>query len=246
MDNSSKLIRYKIFESYINLFAFTTTKETLGIEKVRFTNKPVNKIKLAQALNINSKNLIFPRQTHTSFVAEIWEVPKKAIEETDALVTNQAELCICIQTADCVPILLFDPIKKIVSAVHAGWRGTVNKIVEVCVQKMVLKYESSPENILATIGPSISPEIYEVGMEVVEAVRKSVPNSEKALQKNNSGKFHFDLWEANRQLMIKCGLQSKNIETLGECSFFNMEKYYSARRDGIQTGRMVTGIMLKP
>ena len=245
MNNHQKILKYKIFEPYKNLFAFTTTKETLGIEKVRYTSEPINKTKLAKTLSINSENLIFPKQTHTSCVVDISEVPKKTIEETDALITNQSGLCICVQTADCVPILLFDPKKKVISAVHAGWRGTVKKIVVISVLKMVSNYESSPKDILAAIGPSISSKIYEVGTEVVESAKNSIPNSEKTLWKNNSGKYHFDLWEANRQLMIQCGLQSKNIEILGECSFANKEAYFSARRDGINTGRMVTGIMLK-
>jgi len=245
MDNNQKLLEYKIFEPYDNLFAFTTTKVTLGIENVRYTNAQANKLKLAQVLNVNSEKLIFPKQTHTNCVIDISGVPKYEIEKTDALITNKAGLCICIQTADCVPILLFDPINEVISAVHAGWRGTVKKIVENSVQEMVTRYKSSPWNILAAIGPSISPEKYEVGSEVVTAVKNSIPNAEKTLRRKHSGKYHFDLWEANRQLLKKCGLQSKNIEILGECSFTNKMKYFSARRDGIETGRMVSGIMLK-
>ena len=106
-------------------------------------------------------------------------------------------------------------------------------------------YGASAKNIVAAIGPSISPEIYEVGDEVVDAARKSIPNVEATLHKNRSDKFHFNLWEANRQLLLKNGVPAQNIEVLGACSFSETEKYYSARRDGIDTGRMVSGIMLK-
>jgi YfiH family protein len=140
--------------------------------------------------------------------------------------------------------LLFDPINNVIAAVHAGWRGTVKKIVEIAVQKMVQKYKSSPENIVAAIGPSISADIYEVGNEVVEEVKKSIPNAELLLHKNSSGKYHVNLWEANRQVLLENGLQERNVEIFGECSFSQGSKYFSARKEGIDTGRMVSGIMI--
>jgi YfiH family protein len=186
---------------------------------------------LAEKLMIKPDQLVFPRQTHTNCVAEIADIPVSEIKETDALVTNKTGICLCVQTADCVPILLFDPVKNVIAAVHAGWRGTVKKIAEIAVQKMVQNYGASPENIIAAIGPSISPDIYEVGGEVVEEVKKSIPNAEIVLHRNSSGKFQLNLWEANRQVLLENGLQSKNIEILGECSL-------------IETGRMVSGIIL--
>lgn len=244
MNNPDHLVRYKIFEAHKNVLAFTTTKSTLAIDKVRFSNAPKNKVKLAETLGLKPEDLIFPKQTHTNCVVELSAKPKSLIDETDALITNKTGLCICVQTADCVPILLFDPTQKVVSAVHAGWRGTVGKIVEVAVQKMNANYNCAAENILAAIGPSISPEIYEVGDEVVLAARKSIPNAEGTLHKNDSGNYHFNLWEANRQLLLVCGLKSANIQVLGKCSFQDERKYYSARREGIGTGRMVSGIMI--
>jgi len=249
MDKNNNFIQYKLFESFKNLRAFTTTKQSLTEENPRFTGDSSelfkNSIKqLATELGIKSNQFVFPRQRHTNCVTEILKISEIEIKETDALVTNQPEICLCVQTADCVPILLFDPVKNVVAAVHAGWRGTVNKIVEVTIKKMVTEYHSSPKNILVAIGPSISPEIYEVGDEVVKAVRNSIPNSETTLYKNSNGKFHFNLWEANRQLLLSIGIYSENIEILGECSFKNNNKYFSARKEGIGTGRMVSGVML--
>ena len=251
MDNLQNLVQYKIFENHKNILAFTSTKQTLNKPNTRFTgdSKKIfqeNRKELAAVLDINMSQLVFPQQTHTNCVKEILDIPQSEIAETDALVSNQPEICLCIQTADCVPILLFDPIQKVISAVHAGWRGTVYKIVEVAVQKMISEYNSSPKDILVAIGPSISPEIYEVGDEVVDAAKRSIPNSEKVLFENKSGKFHFNLWEANQQLLLQAGLQGNNIEILGECSYQNSDKYYSARREGIDTGRMVSGIMIHP
>jgi len=249
MHRKNELIYYKVFSGFENVVAFTSTKQTFDILNPRFTGDSAdifeyNRVLLAEKLMIKPEQLVFPRQTHTNCVAEISNIPENEIKETDALVTNQTGICLCVQTADCVPILLFDPMNNVIAAVHAGWRGTVKKIVEIAVQKMVLKYNSLPENIVAAIGPSISPEIYEVGNEVVEEVKKSIPNAEILLHKNSSGNFHVNLWEANRQILLENGLHRKNIEILGECSFTESNKYFSARKEGIATGRMVSGIMI--
>ncbi|WP_163322816.1 peptidoglycan editing factor PgeF [Draconibacterium mangrovi] len=243
MDRNPDLIRYNIFQPFDKLCAFTTTKSTLPIERVRYSNMPENKAKLAEVLDLKTNQMVYPDQTHSSCVAAIQEVPDAVISETDALVTNQAELCLCVQTADCVPVLLFDPEAKVIAAIHAGWRGTVGGIIEKAISKMT-NYGASAKNIVAAIGPSISPEIYEVGDEVVAAARKSIPNAETTLHKNGTGKFHFNLWEANRQLLLRSGVQAQNIEVFGACSFTEAEKYYSARREGVDTGRMVSGIMI--
>jgi YfiH family protein len=249
MHKNQELIYYKIFSGFENVVAFTSTKQTFETRNPRFTGDSPeifenNRILLAAKLMIKPNQLVFPRQTHTNCVAEISEIPANEIKETDALVTNKTGICLCVQTADCVPILLFDPVNEVIAAVHAGWRGTVRKITEIAVQKMVQKYNSLPVNIVAAIGPSISPEIYEVGNEVVEEVQKSIPNANILLHENSSGNFHLNLWEANRQILLENGLAEKNIEILGECSFSQTSNYFSARKEGIETGRMVSGIML--
>ncbi|WP_319479909.1 peptidoglycan editing factor PgeF [uncultured Draconibacterium sp.] len=244
MDRTPDLIRYNIFQPFTTICAFTTTKSTLPVERVRYSNVPENKAKLAETLGLEAGQMVYPDQTHSSCVAAIHEIPDAVISETDALVTNQSELCLCVQTADCVPVLLFDPKAKVIAAIHAGWRGTVGGIVEKAVSKMTTNYGASAENIVAAIGPSISSEIYEVGDEVVAAARKSIPNVETTLHKNGSDNYHFNLWEANRQLLLKNGVLKQNIQVLRACSFSEAEKYYSARRDGVDTGRMVSGIMI--
>lgn len=249
MVKNNNFIQYKIFQFFNSLVAFTTSKQSFDLPNPRFTGDNPGLYKnsrktLANLLEIRKSQLVFPRQTHTNCVLELNKIPLSEIKETDALITSQKGICLCVQTADCVPILLFDPVNSVVSAIHAGWRGTVKKIVEVAVLKMVSTYNSKPANILCAIGPSISVENYEVGNEVVEAVIANIPNSEITLVKNHAGNSKFNLWEANRQVLLKCGILSENIEILGECSFSVKEKYFSARREGINTGRIVSGIML--
>ncbi|SHF42634.1 conserved hypothetical protein [Mariniphaga anaerophila] len=243
-------ISYRLFEPFENVKAFTTTKRVFSENKApRFTgdaaqNATENRKQLAGLLKIRENQLIFPRQTHSCCVAEVQTLPEKEMRETDALVTNQPGLCLCIQTADCVPVLLFDSKTKAVAAVHAGWRGTVKKIVGEAVQKMEASFGSVPADILAVVGPSIGPDVYEVGEEVADAARGAIPNFEKTLRESSSGKYHFDLWEANRQVLMALGVLPDNIEVLAECTFKESNKYYSARREGIETGRLVSGIML--
>ena len=242
-------VNYSIFKPYKNLVAFTTTKQFSAGVKVKFTGDSEeiyleNRKKLSDYLGIDSANLIFPRQTHTDCVAVIDDIPEKEIQNTDALLTTKKGICICVQTADCVPIFLFDTANHVISIVHAGWRGTVKRIVVNTVLQMVKKHKSNPCNILAAIGPSIGWQNYQVGKEVLQAAKSAIPNYDKTLHTNSNGETFFDLWEANRQLLLESGVQDKNIEILGECSYEKNDKYFSARREG-KTGRMVSGMMLK-
>lgn len=125
MNKINGIVHYKIFKPYKKLLAFSTTKKSIANQTPRFTGDSEtlfiqNRIELAKLLKINSHQLIFPRQTHTNCVVELSEIPEKEIKETDALVTNEPGICLCIQTADCVPILLYDPVGKVISAIHAG------------------------------------------------------------------------------------------------------------------------------
>jgi YfiH family protein len=247
MDNN--FLHYKIFAPYRNLMAFTTTRMTVSHKAPRFTGDfpelyMPSRTELADKLNINTRQMVFPRQSHTCTVADVTKIPPNEPEETDALVTAQKGICLCIQTADCVPVLLFDPHNNVIAAVHAGWKGTVKKITEIAVRKMVDLYECLPGNILALIGPSIGPAVYEVGDEVAKQVVGHIPGAPQTLSKNSLGKYHFNLWKANHNILISCGLTPDHIEISGNCSFTGAEHFFSARRDGTDTGRMVSGIML--
>lgn len=249
MHKKHSFIQYTIFDSYINLLAFTSTKQSFRSPKTRFTGDSPeiytgNREQLAKILGIDVQQLVFPRQTHTNCVTEVDEIPECELKETDALVTNKKGICICVQTADCVPILLFEPEKQVIAAVHAGWRGTVKKIAAETVQKMTGTYKCNPSKIVAAIGPSISPSVYEVGSEVTEAILRSIPHPESVIHLKKTGKHHVDLWTANREVLIEAGLSSGNIEIAGECSFNGNNRFFSARKEGADTGRMVSGIML--
>jgi len=250
MNKEFPVIFYTLLRQFRNIIAFTTTKNGWDLPNARFTGdspelyRP-NREKLAQSLGIDAGQLVFPRQEHTSRVVILTRNPETEIRGADALVTATPGLCLCVQTADCVPILLYDPVEKAIAAVHAGWRGTAGKIVAEAVSKMVAGFGSLPGNIYAIIGPSIGPEVYEVGAEVVETFIKSMPSPEKIFRPLPGGKALLNLWEANRLILQQSGIAAKNIEIAGLCTFSNNQQFFSARRDGSSTGRMVSGILIK-
>ena len=212
-------------------------------------NVITNRNTLCKALNISTDRLIFPKQTHTPTVKVITgdffaigeNDQKQFLGETDALITNLKGFCIAVKTADCVPVLLYDPKRKVVAAIHAGWRGTAQNIVFKAIQKMIKEFGSDPADLMAGIGPSISPDVYEVGKEVYsqfdpEFYLDTIPiRPDKRL---------LDLWKANRHQLITGGIPVGQIETAQLCTWSDSDRFFSARRDGSKTGRMATGIML--
>lgn len=209
-----------------------------------------NRITLCDALEINPDRLVFPKQTHTATVKTITPgfftageaEQKHFLNETDAVITNLKSVCVAIKTADCVPVLLFDQKRKVVAAIHAGWRGTVQNIVLKTISKMVKEFGSETCDLFAGIGPSISPEVYEVGDEVW---KQFVPEFYHASNPAKAEKRVLDLWSANYHQLIIAGIPASQIEVARLCTWSDPVQFFSARRDGLKTGRMATGIMLR-
>jgi len=246
------VFKFESFREYKDIAHFVTTREGwVSGSNPRFTGDQESdyaafRNELAASCNWDSDQFVFPRQTHSDHVVLATSSNKTTtISDTDALITNEPGLFVCVQTADCVPILLFDPKQKVVAAIHAGWRGTVSKISGKTIQLMTEKFGCQPSDIIAGIGPSIHIHAYEVGPEVVESVQSKFINSPALLKPSlTEGKAYFDLWEANKTVLIESGIPEENIEVMGLCSFEHSDLFYSARRDGLDTGRMVSGIRL--
>jgi polyphenol oxidase len=246
------VFKFESFKQYKDIAHFVTTREGwVSGQKPRFTGDQESEYasfrqELAVSCEATADQFIFPRQTHSDHVA-IASLPVKTttIADTDALITNEPGLFICVQTADCVPILIFDPVRKVVASVHAGWRGTVSKIALKTIRQMMTQFGSDPKDIVAGIGPSIHVHAYEVGPEVVKEVKENFVNSSALLRPSlTEGKAYFDLWEANKTVLEESGIPEENIEVMGLCSFEHTDLFYSARRDGVDTGRMVSAISL--
>lgn len=182
-----------------------------------------------------------PRQVHSPNVMWVKEAGRPA--DTDAVITDVPGLCVAVKTADCVPVLLYtDGEAPIVAAVHAGWRGTVARIVQKTLEKMALcdKFTSFSE-CHAIIGPGISQESFEVGDEVYEAFREAAFPMERISSREE--KWHIDLWEANKWLLEEMGV--KDIYVSGIDTMMSPE-WYSARRETINTGRNYNAIFFLP
>ncbi len=180
-------------------------------------------------------------------VYDVWQVhgrevvcadaPRNGAEHrrADAILTDTPGLTMMMRFADCVPILLYDPVRRVGGLVHAGWQGTVLKTAQAAVERMRAVYGSRPEEILAGIGPSIGPDHYEVGPDVVARVRAAFgPQAERVLHTPN-GSVHLDLWTANRLILEAAGV--RRIEIAGLCTACDPEHWYSHRRERGQTGR---------
>ena len=210
-----------------------------------------NREALCRLLGISDDRLVMPHQVHLTEVAIIDEAflkltadeQQQRLEGVDALMTDVSRLCIGVSTADCIPVLLYDPEHQAVCAIHAGWRGTVQRIVEVAVDKMTKVYGSQPKSIKAQIGPGISLDSFEVGDEVYEAFDKA--GFEMSLISRRDVKWHIDLSMCNRLQLETVGVPSHHISVASDCTFKQPDTWFSARRLGINSGRIYTGIMLK-
>ena len=193
-----------------------------------------------EQLGIEQDALVLPRQTHSDHV--LWTEEAGRPEDTDAVITDSPGLCVCVKTADCIPILLYDARQRIVAAVHAGWRGTVGRIVEKTLEVMKAEYGTKGEDIVACIGPSISLEAFEVGDEVYVAFAEAGFDMNSIARKYE--KWHLDLWEANRLQLLSQDVKEENIEVAGLCTYNHCDDFFSARRLGIKSGRILSGIIL--
>ena len=208
---------------------------------------------LCASLPQRPKELIIPFQTHGTKVEVIdrkyltasSEARLDMLQGVDALITRESGCCICISTADCIPVLLYDRAHKVIAAVHAGWRGTVNYILGHTLDKMRALYNTDGKDIIACIGPGISLPAFEVGDEVYEAFRMNGFAMDYISEwKPETHKYHIDLWAANRMQLLDFGVPSAQVETAGICTYQQHEEFFSARRLGIKSGRILSGIMI--
>ncbi len=196
-----------------------------------------NRRRIFSAIERNPKSIFDVWQVHSSrvvFVDEPRGQGEKHIQ-ADAILTRSSNVSLFMQFADCVPIMVYDPEQKIIGTIHAGWQGTVKRIVQETIKYMVENLNSNPENILAGIGPSIGPDHYEVGNNVLEMVNSNLSEFKNDVVSNNNEKFYFNLWEANRLLLQQSGV--RQIEVSNLCTACNLGEWYSYRLEGKKSGR---------
>jgi YfiH family protein len=208
-----------------------------------------NRNLLVRTFGITQERLVTVRQNHGSDILVINE-PNDDFShfagiEADAIITNQTGVMIGITVADCVPILLLDPVKKVVAAIHAGWQGTAAGITEKTVEGMSTIFGSRPADIQAAIGPCIGPCCYEVDQPVKDGFKHHATLWDAVAKASGTVKWRLDLALANRIQLEDAGIATGSIQTAGQCVCCHKELYFSYRRESGETGRQIGFIMLK-
>jgi YfiH family protein len=225
-----------------------------------------NRRRLQTAVGAKDFPLIILKQFHSD-VIHVFDAGSGEPCKGDASITNRPNLLLAIQTADCVPILLVDPKKRAIAAIHAGWRGTLARIAAKTIGKMQMHFGTNPRDLLAAIGPSIGPCCYEVGTEVAtqflsqfadgptyfdEFRTGDEPNPIQWLNMMPPGHqpapkgVLLDLRKANRSQFLAAGLRPQNIHTIDLCNACRPDLLFSYRKQGPQSGRLMSVIALRP
>lgn len=190
-----------------------------------------------EALELDRERAVTVWQVHGCDTVVATERPadRRWLAQADAIITNQIGLPINMRFADCVPILLYDPVHHAIGLAHAGWRGTVAGVVRSALDTMRSTFGTQPEQVQAAIGPSIGPDRYQVGEEVVTAVQSAFGTTDDLVRRAEDGSAYLDLWAANRLALERAGVQQ--IEVSGICTATHTDEFFSHRAEHGKTGR---------
>jgi hypothetical protein len=187
-------------------------------------------------LDLNEKMVSYQKQVHEDKINTVSSFG--SCGESDALITTTKNLGLAISSADCPAIFIYDPIQKVIAAVHSGWRGTEKKILKKTIEKLKNDFNVNPSDLVCYIGPSISQKNYEVGEEVVVKF-------DKEFIIKNGNKFYLDLTRANYKMLLDAGVKEVNIQVSGLCTYEYEKLLHSYRRDGQKSGRALGTIAMK-
>lgn len=198
-----------------------------------------------QALDCTPESMFDVWQVHSADVV-CANAPRRADEayrQADIILTDKPTVTLFMRFADCVPLLVHDPVKGVVGIAHAGWMGTLRDVASTTVNALQKNYGSNPADLLAGIGPSIGPDHYEIGADVILQVMQRFGDDSEKLLKSHSGKIHFDLWKANQMLLEQAGVHQ--IEVAEICTACNTQDWFSHRAEKGRTGRFGALISLQ-
>lgn len=184
---------------------------------------------------------LFLNQVHSAIIRFIDRIPKKKLMG-DAMITDLPELLLIIKTADCLPVLVVDELRKVIAAVHCGWRGTSKRVMQKAIQGMVDRYKCRPSSLLVALGPCIGSECYEVGEDVLQSFREEGLSAEFfRSHPTKEEKYLFDLKGENISQLMSLGIEKKNIYSVDGCTHCD-ESFPSYRREREKAGRMLSFI----
>lgn len=238
-----KLIKFKIFQQFPTLIhAFSTRRGGLSVGPFQSLNLGLNsgddkqtvlknRQLLFDLLNINPNRLVYPQQIHSSNVS-IVDQPG-VINNCDAVISKSRNLFLTIQAADCFPVFIFDPNTMIIGLVHSGWKGTSENIVGKTIKKMSIEFGSKVENILAGVGPGVLQRNYQVDLTVARKFEK------KYLMPDGPDHYKLNIQKVIIDQLLAEGVILNHIECDNTCSYETSDLFYSYRRDGKFSGRMM-------
>lgn len=236
------------------------SKEHLSSMNLSFTrgdeeeNVFENYRRITRSLEVDYDKLVLSHQTHTTNIKVVTKedmgkglTREKEYTDIDGLITNEKGITLVTFYADCVPLLFVDPIHEAIGSSHSGWRGTVNKMGKMTVERMKKEYDTNPEDIIAAIGPSICMDCYEVSKEVIDEFACSFEQNimDDICYKKENGKYQLDLWKANKYVLLEAGIKEENISVTNICTCCNSNLLFSHRASHGMRGNMAALIGLK-
>ena len=216
-------------------------------------NAVLNNYKIiCDAIGVDYKKCVLSKQTHTTNIRIVSPddigkgiIKERDFDDVDGLITNIPGVTLVTQYADCVGLLFYDPVKQVVAASHAGWRGTVNEIGRLTVEKMQAAFGCNPADILAAVAPSIGKCCFEVDKPVYdEFVKLKNVDLGAIIDDKGNGKYNIDLWECNRQILLSVGIRSENITVTDLCTKCHHDIFFSHRATSGKRGNLAAFICL--
>ncbi len=212
-------------------------------------NVEANRATLARTFGREPHQLLTVRQVHGTDILVIDEENPDLTHfqnvESDAIVTNQSGIMVGVLVADCYPVLLHDPVKKVAAAVHAGWRGAAAGLIGKVVSAMKADFSCRPGDLLAAVGPGIGAHKYLVDRPVRDAFRDGSGYWEAISRELSLGQWQLDLRKSCRLQLEAAGVEAGNIDEVDECTCCHRELFFSYRRDRGDTGRQIGYILMR-
>ncbi len=210
-----------------------------------------NFCRFCTAIGVRAEDVVVSAQTHKTVVYNVTRADRgrgvtreRGYTDIDGLVTDEPDVVLCTQYADCVPLFFLDPVRRVVGTAHAGWRGTAGGIGAVMVEKMAADYGWRREDILCGIGPSIGRCCFEVDEPVYREFAKLPVFDERCATVDGGGKFHVDLWEINRRVLLSAGVRTEHVTVTDLCTRCRPDVFWSHRATGGQRGSLAGMIAL--
>lgn len=253
-------VRFKLLDAFKNIRYFSTTRFYEGYVFnpgfVNHINKNLtvnDRTKLSHIYNIPLSSFVFGNQTHSDHITHINAKDKgkglyrkeDAVANNDAFICTEPDICPVVFSADCVPIILFDPINSYTAVIHSGWRGTLNEILLKTISKLN-QLGSNSSDIICCNGPSAGPCCYEVKDDVFQLFNDKYPHLHELILTPFNNQWKLNLWELLKYQALSSGILQKNIEISEICTMCNLSLFHSARIHKDKSGRNATGIYLIP